>query len=85
LHQILKLPFDKFLFRRYVTQSIPPNSKHSVAIFKRTDTVPTPCNEIELFENPRFLIKKKKKQKKNETKNRDLKRNKNFMGRKKKT
>jgi len=47
--------------------------------------VPTPCNEIELFENPRFLIKKKKEQKKNETKNRDLKRNKNFMGRKKKT
>ena len=26
LHQILKLPFDKFLFRRYVIQSIPPNS-----------------------------------------------------------
>jgi len=61
LHQILQLPFDKFLFRRYVTQSIPPNSKHSVAIFKRTDTVPTPCNEIELFENPRFLIEKKKR------------------------
>jgi len=60
LHQILQLPFDKFLFRRYVTQSIPPNSKHSVAIFKRTDTVPTPCNEIELLENPRFLIEKKK-------------------------
>jgi len=45
--------------------------------------VPTPCNEIELFENPRFLIKKKEQ--KNKTKNRDLKRNKNFMGRKKKT
>ena len=37
--------------------------KHSVAIFKRTDTVPTPCNEIETVGNSRFLIETKRTEK----------------------
>merc|ERR1719266_2544008 len=37
--------------------------KHSVAIFKRTDTVPTPCNEIETVRNSRFLIETKRREK----------------------
>jgi len=57
--------------------------KHSVAIFKRTDTVPTPCNEIETVGNSRFLIETKRTEK-NNTKNRDLKRNKKLWGEKRK-
>lgn len=38
--------------------------KHSVAIFKKTDTVPTPCNEIETVGNSRFLIETKRTEKK---------------------
>jgi len=45
--------------------------------------VPTPCNEIETVGNSRFLIETKRTEK-NNTKNRDLKRNKKLWGEKRK-